>query len=326
MATYLVTQATGQQSQWIIKYLLEAGVNIHVVVRDLEKIPPILTNPNITLFQGESKNFEDIFQAAQGCKAAFLNTISFPGLEVLQAKTIVEACEKAGVETLVASTAICTDKKSIWDDDETKAIPPLYRYYVSKFEVENIVRAGKFQAYTILRPSVIHHDFYAPGVYGNFPRLPTDGEIDDLLTGDAKLPYTDSNDVGKYAAAALQDPTKFGGQEINLANELLDFEQVRNILVRVSGREVGVVKRTPEDVEKLGINVFGQNFQLFANMKDLDWIETSAKEVQEKFNIPFTPLQEALQRDKSRLLDCLPAKQAGEFRHKSFVAETLSLG
>ncbi|KAI1024299.1 hypothetical protein LB504_005527 [Fusarium proliferatum] len=309
MSVYLVTQATGQQSQWVIKHLLEAGHQIHAVVRNIEKIPALLNDPSITLFQGQSKNLDDIFKAAQGCQGAFLNTVSFPGLEVLQAKTIVEACEKAGVKHLIAATAIGTNRKDLWDNADVKAIPHLHEYYTSKYEVENIVRIGKFESYTILRPALIHYDFFIPGAYNNFPRLPTDGEIDDLLTGGAKFPYTDAHDVGKYAAAALQDPTKFRGQEIDLGNELFDFEQIRDILVKVSGREVRVVKRTPEDVEKLGIAVHGHMFQYFANMKPFGFIEGGAKEVQKKFGVPFTSLGDALQRDKVRLMECIPARK-----------------
>ncbi|KAF4984018.1 hypothetical protein FZEAL_723 [Fusarium zealandicum] len=255
MATYLITQATGQQSQWTIKHLLEAGAKIHAVVRDLEKVPSALKEPSITLFQGESEDFDDILKAVLGCKGVFLNTVPFQGLETLQAKTVVEAFEQ------------------------------LHEYFASKAEVEDIVRAGNFKSRTILRPAVIHHDFLLPGAYGNFPRLPTHGEIDDLLIDGAKVPYTDSYDVGKYAASALQDPAKLGGQEIDLANELLDFQQVREILIRISGREVRVAKRTPEEVEQIGNSVFGQKFQLFANFKDLSSLLGVAKEVQAKFVI-----------------------------------------
>ncbi|KAF5569493.1 hypothetical protein FPHYL_2021 [Fusarium phyllophilum] len=309
MSVFLVTQATGQQSQWTIRHLLEAGHKIHAVVRNIEKIPALLSDPSITLFQGESKNLDDIFKAAQGCQAAFLNTVSFPGLEVLQANTIVEACEKAGVKNLVAATAICTNQKDIWDNEDVKAIPHLYEYYTSKHEVENIVRTGKFESYTILRPALIHYDFFIPNAYNNFPRLPTDGEIDNILTGGAKLPYTDAHDMGKYAAAALQDPTRFQGQEIHLGNELFDFEQIRDILTKVSGREVGIVKRTPEEVEKLGIGVHGHMFQRFANMKPFGFVDREARQVQDKFGIPFTSLEDALRRDKDRLMECIPAKK-----------------
>ncbi|KAL0942977.1 NmrA-like family protein [Colletotrichum truncatum] len=308
MPTYLITQATGQQSRWVISHLLAAGGKIHALVRDLQKVPPILQDSNITLFQGESKNYEDVFRAAKGCEGVFLNTVPFPGLEVLQAKTVVEACQDAGVESIVAATTHGTSNTVMWDNDEVKEIQ-LHDYFSSKAAVEDIVRAGKFQAYTIVRPAVIHHDFFLPGALGNFPRLPTHGELDHLSEEGARLPYTDANDVGKYAAAALQDPAKFGGQEIDLGHELLTIHDVRDILVRVSGREVGVTKRTPEELDEMGIRVPGQNFYLLANIKDLSWTAAIAQEVQGKFGMPFTSLETALQRDRGLLLECLPTKQ-----------------
>lgn len=305
MTTYLITQATGQQSRWVISHLLAAGSKIHAVVRDLQKVPPSLQDPSITLFQGESKNFEDIFKAAQGCEGVFLNTFPYPGLEALQAKTVVEACQKAGVERIVVATTHGTAKKAMWDDEATKEIN-LHQYFSSKATVEEIVRAGGFKAYTIVRPAVIHHDFFVPGCYGNFPRLPSHGELDHLLDDGAKVPYTDANDVGKYAAAALQDPARFAGQEINLGNELLTIEQVRDILIKVSGRQVRAIKRTRKEVEEMGISVFGQTFQLMCNIKDMSWTTATAKEVREKFGIPFTSLEAAVQRDRARLMECLP--------------------
>lgn len=307
MATYLVTQATGQQSRWVVTHLLAAGAKVHAVVRDLQKVPPILQDPGVTLFQGESKNFEDIFRAAQGCRGVFLNTVPFPGLEALQAKTVVEACKKAGVESIVAATTFAASNKAMWDDDGTKKIQ-LHQYFTSKAEVEDIVRGGEFQAYTILRPAVIHHDFFLPGCLQNFPRLPTHGELDHLLNEGAKMAYTDAHDVGKYAAAALQNPSKFGGQEYDLANELLTMQDVRDILTKVSGREVRATKRTPAEMDEMGISVFGQKFYLWVNIKDLSSVPVVANEVQAKSGIRFTSLEAALQRDKARLLECLPAK------------------
>ncbi|TQN70485.1 hypothetical protein CSHISOI_05008 [Colletotrichum shisoi] len=99
---------------------------------------------------------------------------------------------------------------------------------------------------------------------------------------------------GMYAAAALQDPETFGGQEIDLGNELLAIEEVRDILVRVGGREVGVVKRAEQEAEELGISGFGLKFHLMSNVKDLSWTTTVAKGAQEKFGIPFTSLEAAL--------------------------------
>jgi uncharacterized protein YbjT (DUF2867 family) len=307
MTTYLITQATGQQSQWVIKHLLEAGAKIHAVVRDIEKVPQVLRSPGITLFQGESKNVKDILQAAQGCRGAFLNTVPYPGLEILQAKSVVEACQEAGVENIVVSTTFCASRKTMWDNDATKDMG-LHGYFASKAEVEDIVRNGNFKAYTILRPSVIHHDYFLPGSYQNFPRLHTHAELDHLLNEGATVPHTDSYDIGKYAAAALENPTRFASQEIDLGNELLNFEEISEILTRVSGREVKAVKRTPTEIDEMGISVLGQKFPLWANLHDFSSFAVAAKEIQAKFGIPFTPFESALQRDKARLLECLPPK------------------
>ncbi|RYP89684.1 hypothetical protein DL770_004193 [Monosporascus sp. CRB-9-2] len=307
MATYLITQATGQQSQWVVRHLLAAGAKVHAVVRNLQKVPPILQSLGVTLFQGESKNFEDIFRAAQGCRGVFLNTVPIPGLEVLQARTVIEACEKAGVETIVASTTFCVNNKAMWDDDGTKEIQ-LHHYFASKAAVEDLIRGSNFQAYTILRPAVIHHDYFLPDSLHNFPRLASHGEIDDLLNEGTRVPHTDAHDVGKYAAVALEDPTKFCGQEIDLTNEQVNFQEVRDILIRVSGREVRTIKRTPAELERMGISVFGQKFHLWANIKDFRSLIAANNEVLAKFDITLTSLEAALQRDKALLLEGLPAK------------------
>jgi uncharacterized protein YbjT (DUF2867 family) len=306
MATYLVTQATGQQSQWVITHLLAAGAKVHAVVRDLQKVPPALEKPGVTIFKGESTNFEEIFQAAQGCKGAFLNTFPWPGLETQQAKTVVEACKKAGIESIVASTSFTVGDKAMWDDAATEEAG-LRPYFLSKVEVEEVVRGGNFKAYTILRPAVLHSDYLLPGAYSNFPGLPARGELDHACNDGVQIPHTDAHDIGKYAAAALQDPAKFGGQEIDLPNELFTLEEVRDILVKVSGRDVRVRQRTPAEVEEAMATVFGMRFQLWANAKDFSGYGKLTKEVQTKFGIPFTSLEMALQRDKARLLECLPA-------------------
>ncbi|KFA51870.1 hypothetical protein S40293_04073 [Stachybotrys chartarum IBT 40293] len=306
MATYLVTQATGQQSQWVIKHLLASGAKVHAVVRNPQNIPSVLQQDGITIFKGESVNFEEMFQAAQGCQGVFLNTFPWPGLEAQQAKTIVAACEKAGVYNVVACTTFTTANRALWDDAVTEQVG-LRQYFLSKVQVERAVREGNFKAYTILRPSVISTDFMLPGVYANFPGLPARGELDHACHDGIRIPYTDTYDVGRYAAAALLDPAKFGGHEIDLPNELLTMMEVGDILTRVSGREVQVRQLSSDEVEKARTTVPGMLFHLWANEKEFTEQVNLAKQAQAKFGIPFTSLEQALQRDKARLLETLPA-------------------
>ncbi|KAI1151580.1 NmrA family protein [Nemania diffusa] len=303
MATYLITQATGQQAQWTIRHLLAAGAKVHAIVRDPSKIPEVLKSPGVTIFKGESANFDDVFQAAQGCKAVYLNTFPIPGLELQQAQTITSAARKAGLESVVACTTMCTGYRDMWDDAATEACH-LLGYYRSKAAVEDAVRGAGFAAWTILRPAFIHVDYMLPNAHGNFPRLPTHGVLDHCFDAGARMVQTDGSDIGRYAAAALQDPAKFAGHEIELGSENLTIEEIRDVLVRVSGRDVGIRRLTPED----GTPAPGQLFHLWANAKDFGPVVAAAREAQAKFGIPFTSLEEALQRDKSGLLECLPVK------------------
>ncbi|CAG9951317.1 unnamed protein product [Clonostachys rosea f. rosea IK726] len=311
MSTYLVTQATGRQSQWTIRHLLAAGANVHAVVRNPETLPAILNEANVTVFKGESTDSEAIFKAAQGCKGAFLNTFPYPpGIEAQQATSVVEACKKAGVETIVASTTFNTGDKALWDNTVTKEIG-LHGYYQSKALVEDIVRGAGFQAYTILRPSFIHFDYLLPSVYMNYPTLPVDGILVHSLNDGVPIAHTDAYDIGKYAAAALQDPEKFGGEEIDLANEFLTPAESGEILKKVSGKDIQARKRTELEMEEASNNVGLHKFHAWINTRDLKHGPERTKAVQAKFGIPLNSLESALQREKAALLECLAnVKQA----------------
>lgn len=311
MPTFLITQATGGQSGWAITHLLAAGAKVHAVVRDLHKeLPAVLRRPGVTLFQGQSHKFDDIYRAAQGCQGVFLNTVPYPpGLEVQQAQTILAAAQKAGVATVVSSSTVGVDDAALRTSDAVKRTH-LDGYYASKHAAEELVRAAAagFRAYTIVRPAVIHYDLCTPRHKENFPRLGSHGEIDDLLTPGSKVPFTDASDVGKYVAAALlAGPTgPFANQEIDLCHELLDLDEVAGILGRVSGKSgVRAVKRTVEELQGTGAFVFGQAFHLLANLHDFGAKGAAAADVQRKFGIPFTSVEGALTRDREALMETL---------------------
>jgi uncharacterized protein YbjT (DUF2867 family) len=304
MSSYLVTQATGHQSQWTIEHLLAAGAKVHALVRDPQRVPGVLERPGITVFNRDNDNPEAILKAAQGCKGVFLNTYPVATTsERQQAKVVLEACKKAGVEIVVASTSFYTGDKSMWDDAASqKLVGP---YYQSKTDIEEAVRGANLKTYTILRPAFIHHDYTLPHVHGNFPDLPKSGTLAHAYNDGVRMLHIDEQDVGKYAAAALLDPAKFGGQEIDLANECLTIEEVRDVMVKVSGRDVKLKKWTPEEIEVAKASIFAVGFQLWANIRSQS---SSAKATEKKFGIPFTSLEAYMEREKAELLACLPAE------------------
>ncbi|KAF7563909.1 hypothetical protein G7046_g216 [Stylonectria norvegica] len=305
MATYLITQASGGQSKWVIIHLVAAGAKVHAVVRNPSTLAPELQLPGVTVFKGESNDFDAVYAAAKGCTGAFLNTFPIPGLEAQQAKTIVEAAKKAGIETMVSSSTACTDNKSLWDNAETEACG-LRTYYQSKFDNEALVREAGFKSYTILRPGFIHFDYYLPNSAHNFPGL-ENGLLAHAYSEGARMPQTDASDVGKYAAAALLDPAKFNGAEIEIISSSPTIEEVHALLEKVSGRKLKLHKRTQEEVEEAMKTTFGQTFHLFASIKDMASSHKPAIEKAKKYGIPFTPLEQSLEREKARLLSTIPA-------------------
>ncbi|KAH7327723.1 NmrA-like family protein [Stachybotrys elegans] len=304
MATYLITQATGGQSQAVIAHLLKAGVKIHALVRNPDKANDLLKQPGVTIFKGETNNVEDVLAAAQGCKGAFLNTYPIPELEVQQAKAATEACRRAGVESVVLATTMYTDDKSFWDNELTKQ-HQLHGYYQSKHAIEAIVREAGF-TYTILRAGFIHFDYFLPNVLPNYPWLHSHGELRHAFDEGRGILHTDADDIGKYAAAALLNPAKFGGQEIELGNEAITPSQAADILTRVSGRTIPVRKLDDAEFSEAIKTYYPLWWHRYSNHKDWAGADVVAKEVQEKFGIPFTSFEDAIKRDKARLLETLP--------------------
>lgn len=307
MLTFLVTQANGQQSTWVITHLLAAGARVHAVVRDTKKLTPTLQEQGVTVFQGDSTDFDSIFRAAQGCKGVFLVTYPIPELEDQQARTVVAACIKAGVERIVATTTVSTGDKGLWDNGDTKKIG-LWNYFRSKSEVEDAVRNAGFQSYTIFRPGFIQFDYLLPSANHNFPELSSKGEMIHAYNEGARMLHIDGSDIGKFATAALQNPTKFNGEEIELCNEYLSIHDVHHALEKVSGRAVQLKKRTPEETEAIptSIALFHNRFHLWCNIRDLSDVAAAAQDVQSKFGMSFTSLEESLERDRDRLLETLP--------------------
>ncbi|GKT56692.1 putative NmrA-like family protein [Colletotrichum tofieldiae] len=308
MSTFLVTQATGKQSGATIKHLLEAGAKVHAVVRNPDKVPAILRSPGVTIFQAEGDDVEALYRAARDCKGAYLNTFPIPGFEARQAQAAVDACKRAGIETIVVSSSILAGAEGI-ATDAAASKSGLAGYYASKVEVEQIVRGAGLAAYTILRPGVIHYDYLAENSGFNYPELIKTGTLRHTFNDGAGIPHTVADDIGKYAAAALQNPAKFGGEEIELGNENLHPDATSKILSRVSGRDVKAEKRGQAEAEEVGQWLFGQKFFEWANLKvpELKTVADGAKDVQVRYGIPFTSMESALSKEREAVLAGLPA-------------------
>jgi uncharacterized protein YbjT (DUF2867 family) len=305
MATYLISQATGHQALWTIDYLLAAGAKVHALVRDPAKVPSELQRTGITIFARENDSPEALLKAAQGCKGAYINT--FPGFtsvdsEGEQAQVVLDAAQKAGIESVVACTSFYTGDKSKWDNPASLKL--VGTYYQSKFNLENVVKNAGFKSYTILRPAFIQHNYTLPHVLGNFPELPKTGTLGHAYNDGARMLHIDEKDIGHYASAALLDPVKFNGAEIELGNDNLTIEETRDILNKVTGKDVKVRKWDEKETKETNEWLFTVRFFLWANIVDM---KSVAKENEKKYGIGFTSFEEYLIREKEKVLECLEA-------------------
>ncbi|KAI6351071.1 hypothetical protein MCOR25_010165 [Pyricularia grisea] len=302
MSTFLVIQATGGQGQWVITHLLKSGAKVHALVRDVNKpLPAILKAEGVTLFEGESVNAEAVYAAAKGTSGVFLNTF-MSETEIKQAESVVEGARRAGVETIVASTAIGSGDKTILESEYTKSIG-LHQYYVNKNGIQEVVKNGGFKSWTILHPAYIHFDIFTPKNAYNFPRMPQ-GILDHVLDAGRKIAHTDASDIGRYAAAALMNPEKFNGEIVELGLAM-DCDEMAADLSKVSGKNVEAVRYTFQEAQKAGVFQFGMAFQLLANVFDFSNLVGAGLRNQEKYGIHLLRLEESLVRDKEQLMSTL---------------------
>lgn len=287
------------------------------MVRNPRSEPALrLKSQGVVLFEGDNDNFTVFRQAATGCKGLYLNlqpSPSDPNAQQRQARGIVQACKEAGVETIVLSTAFLTGDSSKWDTSLGQSTG-VRDYFIPKAEMEKVVREAGVKHYTILRPAWFHANYLLPYSAWHLPGLCTSGELWHSYEEGVKMSHIDEDDIAKYAVAALLDPSKFNGQEIELGNENLTIVEATQILRKVSGRQIRLRKRNAAEIEAAKTVVPTQTFQLWANRVDSS---IDGQAVQKKFGIRMTSLEDYLVREKGRVLASLPQTEtdfAGEKR------------
>jgi uncharacterized protein YbjT (DUF2867 family) len=300
MSTYLVVCATGQQGRAVVKHLLAANCKVHAVVRDpLKETARQLENQGVVLFKGENNDFPVFHEAAKGCKGVCLNQPMLP--QVHEVRGIVQACKEAEVETVVLSTAFFTGDKSKWDDAQS-AKDGVRDYYAVKSEMETVVRDAGLKHYTILRPGWYHANYLLPNSKWYYPDLATSNELIHSYNPGVKVAHLDEEDIGKYAVAALLDPVKFNGEEIDLGNENLTVQEAVELLRKASGRDIKVRNRTSEEVAAAMTTVPTQTFQFWSRRVD---VTIDGELLEKKYGIRMTTFEEYFEREKSRLLASL---------------------
>jgi uncharacterized protein YbjT (DUF2867 family) len=68
------------------------------------------------------------------------------------------------------------------------------------------------------------------------------------MTPDAKLKLVAANDIGRVVAAAVGDPARFNGAEIELGGDSLTMEEIAAILSTVTGRSIAATSLPANEI------------------------------------------------------------------------------
>jgi uncharacterized protein YbjT (DUF2867 family) len=251
----LVIGATGNQGGATARSLLDRGVAVRALVRDPGSDKArTLQERGAELVTGDLDDLPSLVTAADGMDAVF--SIPYPDVndltgdaEVVRGRNVVEAARTAGVSHLVHSSVSGAGHfhrtqpgwaEGRWDT----------HYWESKAAVDEAVRTGGFEHWTVLKPATFMENLLGWSyLFGDW----SSGTIISGFAADTLIPWTAVDDIGEAAATALTVPGRLDGMDVELASERLTMTQTAEILSEVTGRTISAPVLTPQQAVERGM-------------------------------------------------------------------------
>ncbi|RKT54676.1 NmrA/HSCARG family protein [Saccharothrix australiensis] len=266
-APVLVTGATGRQGGATARALLAAGVPVRALVRDpATDRARAVQALGAALVTGDLHDRDSLRRAAEGVRAVFSVQMpagtpagfDFAG-EVAQGGNLVDAARAAGVpqfvHTSVSGVGRYTETPG-WAEGRWASLAPTMD---AKAAVEERVRAAGFRHWTLLRPGFFMENFL-PSMAYLFPRG-VEGGLVTLLRPATRLSLVAVQDIGRAAAAAVLDPERFTGVELELAGDYLSMTAIADVLSRVLGTPLAAPDMTAEQAVAAGMPAMGSSHE-----------------------------------------------------------------
>lgn len=254
----LVTAATGRQGGATARALLAGGrKSVRVMARDpAAPNARALASAGAEVVVGDLDDPASLRAACAGAQAVF--SMQSPILtatgvdfskERQQGRNLVEAALAEGVEVFVhTATSGVGDHRNVegWAEGRWKSHED---YWENKLATCELVRGAGFRRWTILLPATfMDHVMLDPAGFVDGRRLVT------VLRPDLPIGLIAPEDIGKAAAAAIDDPARFHGMTLQLAGDLLTLPQIAEILGRLDGKQYVVQSGTIEEAIAAGLH------------------------------------------------------------------------
>ncbi|WP_430501670.1 NmrA/HSCARG family protein [Micromonospora trifolii] len=258
-APVLVTGATGRQGGATARALLAAGVPVRALVRDpATDRARAIQALGAELVTGDLDDRDSLVRAAHGARAVFSvqmpamtgNSINFDG-ELAQAVNLIEAALAAEVpqfvHTSVSGAGQHTEAPG-WAEGRWAAMEP---YYTTKAGIQDRVREAGFPHWTLIKPSFFMDNFL-PSVAYLIPRGVTNG-LATVIKPQTSLALVATDDIGHAAAAAIAEPDRFHGVELELASDYLTMTEIAEALSDALGTKLTAPDMTEEEAIAAGM-------------------------------------------------------------------------
>ncbi|MFJ4105659.1 NmrA family NAD(P)-binding protein [Amycolatopsis japonica] len=264
-APVLVTGATGRQGGATARALLAAGVPVRALVRDPVRAKAVEAL-GAELVIGDLHDVESVIRAAKGARAVF--SVQMPGMnedgfdfagEVTQGVNLIEGAKAAGVPQFV-HTSVSGAGQHVeadgWAEGRWASMEPTLG---AKAAIQDRLREAGFPQWTLLKPGFFMENFL-PDMKFLFPRG-VDGGLVSVIKPSTSLSLAAVDDIGTAAAAAIAEPDRFSGVELELASDFLTMTEVAEVLSGVLGTRLTAPNMTVEQAVAAGMPPMGASHE-----------------------------------------------------------------
>ncbi|KAK4173937.1 hypothetical protein QBC36DRAFT_334823 [Triangularia setosa] len=227
---------------------------VHATVRSLTSpVATKLSSLGVSLTLGSWDDLSALSSSLQGCTALFLNlVIDFTDFshELAQAKNILSLAKAAGVRQVVYSSAAALSSLEEHFNVEKDGSPLMVASLKSKQAIEQEIKNGGWDSWTILRGANFMENFLDPKV-AMYPGLKETGVLRVAFKSKEKLPFVATADIAKFALEAFKTPEgRLNEMEVNIVGDEQTPEELMGLLGKVVGREMRFQEVTDEEVQR----------------------------------------------------------------------------
>ncbi|MEU8414627.1 NmrA family NAD(P)-binding protein [Amycolatopsis japonica] len=264
-APVLVTGATGRQGGATARALLAAGVPVRALVRDPARAKAVEAL-GAELVVGDLNDVESVIRAAKGARAVF--SVQMPGMnedgfdfagEVTQGVNLIEGAKAAGVPQFV-HTSVSGAGQHVeadgWAEGRWASMEPTLG---AKAAIQDRLREAGFPQWTLLKPGFFMENFL-PDMKFLFPRG-VDGGLVSVIKPSTSLSLAAVDDIGAAAAAAIAEPDRFSGVELELASDFLTMTEIAEVLSGALGTKLIAPDMTVEQAVAAGMPPMGASHE-----------------------------------------------------------------